>query len=101
MGMPSSSAHRARASATPSLLPARLGAPFHLPFGRREQALARSGLALVRAGYRYLPARLRWVPSYNEAQWRLAGRGPHVDTVGRWLEETTLSIMLRSPPSTR
>jgi uncharacterized protein (DUF2236 family) len=80
---------------TAALMPARFRAPFHLRLGVRERMLARSALLAVRLGYRRVPARVRCVPAYHEARWRLQGRGPHTDRMGRWLEETSLALLLR------
>jgi uncharacterized protein (DUF2236 family) len=79
---------------TAHLLPARFRAPFGLRYGRRERALARAGLVAARAGYLRVPARIRWVPAYHEAAWRLSGV-PGRDRVGRTLEEAALSVLLR------
>jgi uncharacterized protein (DUF2236 family) len=80
---------------TAALLPARFHGPFRLRMGVRERMLARSALLAMRLGYRRVPARLRCVPSYHEALWRLKGEGPCTDHVGRWLEETSLGLLLK------
>ncbi|MEZ4239451.1 MAG: oxygenase MpaB family protein [Myxococcota bacterium] len=67
---------------TAHLLPARFRAPFGLRYGRRERAVALAALAAARAGYLRVPARIRWVPAYHEARWRLSG-APARDRVGR------------------
>ena len=59
---------------TVELLPARIREQFALPYGTHEQQSARRGLAWLRRLYPRLPAAVRFVGPYNEAQNRLRGR---------------------------
>ena len=60
-------------SVTAALLPPRLRDAFALPYGNGEQEDAQRFTAGVRRLYPFLPARLRHVGPYQEAQQRLAG----------------------------
>lgn len=59
---------------TASLLPDRLAAGFGLPDTPADRARARRVLALIRRVYPGLPATLRFVGPWHEAQGRLSGR---------------------------
>ena len=61
-------------SLTAALLPPQLRDAFALPYGNGEREDARRFTAGVRLIYPFLPARLRHVGPYQEAQQRLAGR---------------------------
>lgn len=82
---------------TASLLPPRFHAPFGLGWGLRDQALARIAFEALSRGYRHVPSRLRCVPAYHEARWRLAGHRSRVDRLGRTLEDVALGVLLREP----
>jgi len=60
-------------SLTAALLPPRLRDAFALGYGRAEREDAQRFVAWVRRIYPFLPARLRHVGPYQEAQQRLAG----------------------------
>jgi uncharacterized protein (DUF2236 family) len=63
------------------MLPPRLREGFGLCYGTVEQSLADRALAWLRRIYPALPARLRYVGPYQEAQARLSGRaGPDIGT---------------------
>jgi uncharacterized protein (DUF2236 family) len=59
---------------TTAWLPERLRDEFSLPFGKREQDAIERASRWVPVVYRRLPARVRFVGPYQEAQSRLAGR---------------------------
>lgn len=59
---------------TAKLLPERLRAGFGLPYGEPERRNAERALRRIQRFYPLLPARLRHVGPYQEAQARLAGR---------------------------
>jgi uncharacterized protein (DUF2236 family) len=80
---------------TTALLPERFREPFGLRWGRRDQAVATAALATVRAAYPRVPSRIRCVPAWTEATWRLAGSGRRSDRFGRSLEALALSVLLR------
>jgi uncharacterized protein (DUF2236 family) len=61
-------------SLTAQLLPSVLREQFELPFGPAEARAAQRFVAWARRIYPRLPARLRYVGPYHEAQQRLAGR---------------------------
>ena len=61
---------------TAGLLPPRLRQPFGLSFGRAERAIFEASIAALRATYRRLPGRVRYVPSYRITLRRLAGQPP-------------------------
>lgn len=71
---------------TAEMLPARLRADFQLPFGEQEHARARRARARCRRVYPLLPARLRTVGPYQEAQARLEGK-IQPDLTTRWLNQ--------------
>ncbi len=58
---------------TAGMLPERLRREFGLSYGAPERRRSDRALALVRRVYPHLPARLRYVGPYHEAQQRLAG----------------------------
>jgi len=58
---------------TAGMLPERLRREFGLSFGAPERRRSDRALAVVRRVYPHLPARLRYVGPYHEAQQRLAG----------------------------
>ena len=58
---------------TAGMLPERLRREFGLSFGAPERRRSNRALAVVRRVYPHLPARLRYVGPYHEAQQRLAG----------------------------
>ncbi len=62
------------------MLPERLRMGFGFPFDARED----SALAWIRRVYPTLPARLRTVGPYQEAQARLRGGEPRLDWATRW-----------------
>ncbi len=57
-------------------MPPRFREPFGLTYGRAERALVRASLPALRAGYRFAPRPVRYVPAYVSARRRLAGRNP-------------------------
>jgi len=59
---------------TAALLPPRLRHAFGLDFRAAEERAVWRSIARLRSFYGYLPARLRYVGPYHEAQGRLAGR---------------------------
>jgi uncharacterized protein (DUF2236 family) len=59
---------------TAALLPPRLRDGFRLPFGATEAEASRRLVARLQRVYPLLPARLRYVGPYQEAQQRLAGK---------------------------
>ena len=59
---------------TAALLPPRLREGFALPFGAAEQRTVERLIARLGRLYPLLPARLRYVGPYQEAQQRLRGR---------------------------
>jgi uncharacterized protein (DUF2236 family) len=61
---------------TAALLPPRLRRGFGLPYGARERALMRLGLAVLRPVRRVLPEPLRKMPEYMQAMERLGLRQP-------------------------
>jgi uncharacterized protein (DUF2236 family) len=74
---------------TAGLLPAPLRAPFGLRFGARERLTFRTSVRALRAFYRTLPERARWVPAYADALRRLQGK-PGRDPVGQLVERYLL-----------
>ena len=74
---------------TARLLPPRLADGFGLPTGAADLARADRALALIRRAYPALPATLRFVGPWHEAQARLAGRagpGPVTRSLNRlWI----------------
>lgn len=85
---------------TAALLPPRFREPFGLAYGRRERALAAAALVTLRASYRRLPTRVRCVPEWREARWRLSTGGRRVDRLGRAMDEVVVSLLLRPAPRT-
>jgi len=66
---------------TAGMLPERLRREFGLSFGAPERRRSDRALAVVRRVYPRLPARLRYVGPYHEAQQRLAGSPiPNIST---------------------
>jgi uncharacterized protein (DUF2236 family) len=61
---------------TARMLPSGMRDAFGLAYGRQEQRAAERALAWLRGIYRFLPAPLRYVGPYHEAQDRLSGRPP-------------------------
>lgn len=61
---------------TARMLPPGMRDAFGLAYGRKEQRAAERALAWLRRSYRFLPAPLRYVGPYHEAQDRLSGRPP-------------------------
>ena len=59
---------------TAALLPPRIRDAFGLSYGQAERNAARQFIARTRRIYPFLPARLRYVGPYQEAQQRLFGR---------------------------
>jgi uncharacterized protein (DUF2236 family) len=59
---------------TAALLPPRLRDAFALRYGKAEEGEVQQFLGRARRIYPYLPARLRYVGPYQEAEQRLAGR---------------------------
>jgi uncharacterized protein (DUF2236 family) len=81
-------------SLTAALLPPRLRDAFALPYGSAEREDAQRFIAWVRRFYPFLPARLRHVGPYQEANQRLAGR-TEPDFVARisnrfWMGQSTV-----------
>jgi uncharacterized protein (DUF2236 family) len=60
---------------TAELLPPRLREAFGLAYGERERRSAARLLSRIRAIYPHLPARLRYIGPFHEAQDRLAAHG--------------------------
>ena len=58
---------------TAGILPERLRRDFRLPYGAPERGRADRALAVIHRVYPHLPALLRYVGPYHEAQQRLAG----------------------------
>jgi uncharacterized protein (DUF2236 family) len=95
---------------TAPLLPQRLRDAFALPFGKPEQDDVQWLIAWARHVYPLLPARLRYVGPYQEAEQRIAGR-TQPDLVARmlnrfWMGQSMLGRGLvwracphRAPPS--
>jgi uncharacterized protein (DUF2236 family) len=76
--LPVPSAYRAL---TAALLPPPIRAAFGFPYGTAEQRAVRQLTAGIRRVYSFLPARLRHVGPYQEAEQRLAGKaGPDIVT---------------------
>jgi uncharacterized protein (DUF2236 family) len=79
---------------TTHLLPARLRSEFHLAYGEREQQAAERAMRWLPRIYRRLPAGVRFVGPYLEAQAKLSGRahpGWSVRMNNRlWVGESTL-----------
>lgn len=65
---------------TARLLPARFRGPYGFAYGDEEQREAERALSWIRRVYPLLPARLRFVGPYQEAQNRLSGRRSDVMT---------------------
>lgn len=82
-------------SVTAGLLPARLRAAYGLRWGRRDRALYASTMATLRATYRFLPPRARYLPAYVEATRRLAGARWPRDRFGRLAEQAVMSALRR------
>jgi uncharacterized protein (DUF2236 family) len=61
---------------TASWLPERTRSEFNLPFGPVERAAAERALEHLPIQYRRLPASIRFIGPWHEAQARLAGRNP-------------------------
>jgi uncharacterized protein (DUF2236 family) len=59
---------------TTMLLPPRIREAFEFPYGTAEQRSVRALAARIRRVYKFLPARLRYVGPYQEAEQRLAGK---------------------------
>jgi uncharacterized protein (DUF2236 family) len=79
---------------TAALLPPRLRDAFALRYGKAEEGDVQQFLGRTRRIYPYLPARLRYVGPYQEAEQRLAGR-PQPDFVARmcnrfWMGQSAL-----------
>lgn len=74
---------------TTGLLPPAIRAGFGFSFGRGDELAFRASLTSVRALYRGLPARLRYVPAYTRALRRLDGR-PGEDRIASWMERVLL-----------
>jgi uncharacterized protein (DUF2236 family) len=58
---------------TAGMLPERLRREFELSYGAAERGRSDRALSVIRRVYPHLPARLRYVGPYHEAQQRLAG----------------------------
>src|SRR5262245_56758108 len=81
-------------SLTAALLPPRLRDAFALRYGKAEEGDVQQFLGRTRQIYPYLPARLRYVGPYQEAEQRLAGRA-RPDFVARicnrfWMGQSAL-----------
>ena len=80
---------------TAGMLPERLRREFGLSYGPSERRRSERALAWVRRIYPSLPARVRYVGPYHEAQQRLAGSPtPDISTrlVNRlWIGQATLA----------
>ena len=63
---------------TASLLPEPLREGFGLSFGTREQARVETSIQAIRRAYPRIPARLRHVPAYLEAERRIAAGDAYV-----------------------
>jgi uncharacterized protein (DUF2236 family) len=77
---------------TAGLLPEHVRRGYGLRFGLGERALFRLGARSL-AAFRLLPARLRHVPAYIEAERRVRGE-PAVDRVGRAVERAAARVLL-------
>jgi len=66
------------------MLPPRLRREFGLPWGLAERAAFTAALASIRAGWRALPRRARYLPAYVDAIRRVAGKAPSPMT--KWVE---------------
>jgi uncharacterized protein (DUF2236 family) len=67
------------------MLPARLRRQYGLPWGLAERAAYAGSLAAIRAGWRALPRRARYLPAYVDARRRVDGKSP--SALGKWMEE--------------
>jgi uncharacterized protein (DUF2236 family) len=74
---------------TAGLMPEPLRTGFGLPWGPRERRIFDRSLALARRGRKLLPARLRFVPAYQDALRRLRGETRR-DRVGELLNRLWL-----------
>jgi uncharacterized protein (DUF2236 family) len=80
---------------TAAWLPERFRAEFHLPFGPEEEQAIRAARERLPRWYRRLPASLRFVGPWHEAQARLANRaaGPLTRLSNRfWIGQPTMSF---------
>lgn len=71
---------------TAQMLPSRLRVEFGRPFDGPEQSTAQGALAWIRLVYPALPARLRTVGPYQEAEAWLLGK-ERLDLIIRWLNQ--------------
>ena len=81
---------------TAGMLPERLRREFGLSYGAPERGRSNGALSVIRHVYPHLPARLRYVGPYHEAQQRLAG-SPIPDISTRlanrlWIGQASLPI---------
>ncbi len=58
-----------------------------------DGAVLRGAALLTKTVYAAMPARLRWVPAYHDAQRRLAGDASR-ERVGRWFHRRALQVVL-------
>ena len=93
---------------TAVLLPPQIRAAFGLPYDAAEQRTVRRLIAGIRRVYPFLPARLRYVGPYQEAQQRLAGMArpnchsrvqPLLDRAGRTAERKRQIVLCPQPSS--
>jgi uncharacterized protein (DUF2236 family) len=85
---------------TAGLLPPPVRELFGLAFGAREQRSFQRSIAALRSWLPRLPARLRYVPPWFEAQRRIAGRSGS-DWIGRVVTRAYLGAPPRSPATQR
>ena len=81
---------------TAGLLPARVRDDLGLPFGRSEKVLYTASLATLRATWRRLPPRLRWLPAYVDARRRLQGHTSR-DRFGEVAERVVMAALRQEP----
>jgi uncharacterized protein (DUF2236 family) len=79
---------------TAGLLPEPLRAPFGLRFGDRQRLAFETSVRGLRAVYRAVPSRLRWLPAYADARRRLAGK-PGRDRLGKMIERYVFEAAIK------
>jgi uncharacterized protein (DUF2236 family) len=75
---------------TAALMPPKLRDDFGLRWTFADEAAVRVAVGIARPIYAVLPPQLRWLPAYNDARRRLAGRLP--SPVSRFLERQLQSL---------
>lgn len=81
---------------TAGLLPERVRDDLGLPFGRSEKAVFAASMATLRATWRRLPPRLRWLPAYVDARRRLKGETRR-DRFGQAAERFVMAALRQEP----